>query len=231
MQEHILDNPVFNALSTLQAHLSIGDHLAKRYQPEIGPLTGLKDQSAAAYQSLAQFLAPNEPAVLVLQSDPTPPPNWQILKQKAIIHMLCQATIADLTPLAQCPAQPLTAADVPQMLELTALTNPGPFFRRTIELGDFIGIRENGRLLAMAGQRIAVPGFREVSAVCTHPDARGRGYAKALVAAIALKIRNQNETPFLTSYEDNYNAIRVYQSVGFALRRTLQLAIVLAPAS
>jgi len=115
------------------------------------------------------------------------------------------------------------------MLELTALTEPGPFRQRTSELGGFLGIRESGRLAAMAGERLALPGFREVSAVCTHPNFRGRGYAKALVAAMVRAIVDRGETPFLTSFAANTNAIRVYESVGFTLRRKLDVVIVLPP--
>ncbi len=124
---------------------------------------------------------------------------------------------------------PLGPADVPEMLALTALTEPGPFRERTCELGRFLGIRESGRLAALAGERLNLPGFTEVSAVCTHPDFRGRGYAKALVAAIADGIFERGDTPFLTSYAANVGAINVYESVGFTLRRTLGVVVAAAP--
>ena len=129
------------------------------------------------------------------------------------------------------PIQPLGDADVSEMLELTALTDPGPFRSRTIELGGFIGIREDGRLAAMAGRRLALPGFTEVSAVCTHPDFRGRGYAQALVSAVSRAIQEQGETPILHVYSSNSAAIRVYESLGFVLRRKLHVAVVMPPVS
>jgi predicted GNAT family acetyltransferase len=111
------------------------------------------------------------------------------------------------------------------MADLAALTEPGPFRTNTASLGGFLGIRVNGRLAAMAGQRLAPTGFAEISAVCTHPDFRSRGYAQALVAAVARAIHASGRIPFLTSVEGNSGAIRVYQQVGFSFRRKFQLAV------
>jgi predicted GNAT family acetyltransferase len=121
--------------------------------------------------------------------------------------------------------RPLTTADVPAMVELADLTEPGPFRERTIELGPFFGIFQSGRLLAMAGERTHLPQFVEVSAVCTHPDVRGRGYARMLIATVMDEIRRRGKTPYLHSFADNYGAIRVYESLGFKLRRNLELAV------
>ena len=113
----------------------------------------------------------------------------------------------------------------PAMIALAELTEPGPFRQRTIELGAFFGIFESGRLLAMAGQRLHLPDFVEVSAVCTHPDVRGRGYARMLIATVVDEIRERGKTAFLHSFSDNHSAIRVYESLGFTLRRSLHLAV------
>jgi predicted GNAT family acetyltransferase len=121
--------------------------------------------------------------------------------------------------------RPLTTQDVPAMVALAELTEPGPFRERTIELGAFYGIFENGRLLAMAGERTHLPDFVEVSAVCTHPDARGRGYARKLIATVMDEIHQRGKTPFLHSFADNDSAIRVYESLGFTERRTFELAV------
>ena len=118
----------------------------------------------------------------------------------------------------------LTPADVPAMVELAELTEPGPFRTRTPELGEFFGIFEGGRLLSMAGQRTRVPGFIEVSAVCTHPDARGRGYARAAMLQVMADIVGRGATPFLHAFADN-PAIRVYEALGFTHRRSLHLAV------
>jgi predicted GNAT family acetyltransferase len=119
----------------------------------------------------------------------------------------------------------LTAVDAPAMVELAQLTEPGPFQLRTIELGAFFGIFHGCSLMAMSGQRLSLPGFIEVSAVCTHPDARGRGYAPALMSTVMEDIRARGKTPILHSLSSNEPAIAVYRSLGFTLRRTFHLAI------
>jgi predicted GNAT family acetyltransferase len=119
----------------------------------------------------------------------------------------------------------LTAEEAPAMVELATLTEPGPFRLRTMELGTFYGIFEAGRLLAMAGKRMHLPGYVEVSAVCTHPDARGRGYARLLMSRVMEEIVRDGKTPFLHSFADNYGAIRVYESLGFTLRQRFELAV------
>jgi ribosomal protein S18 acetylase RimI-like enzyme len=224
MAKHVLDNVVWNALSTRQAQFAEGDELAKRFLCEIGPLAGLREQSHDAYRSLSQLLKPGEPVALFLDADPQLPQDWQMILHKPIVQMICLNP--PVAPQNQgIVFEPLGDADVPAMLELTALTEPGPFRQRTYELGGFLGIRQQGRLAAMAGQRLAPPGYTEVSAVCTHPDFRGRGYAQLLVAEVARRIQASGETPFLTAYEHNTGAIRVYQAVGFELRRTLHVVV------
>jgi predicted GNAT family acetyltransferase len=123
----------------------------------------------------------------------------------------------------------MTSEDFPEMVTLASLTEPGPFRDHTANLGGFVGIRVDGRLAAMAGQRLAPTGFAEVSAVCTHPDFRGRGYAQALVAAVTRNIHAEGRMPFLTSFESNTGAIRIYQQIGFVHRRTFQLAVLKPP--
>lgn len=119
----------------------------------------------------------------------------------------------------------LTNADAPEMQALAALTKPGPFLPRTHELGQFIGIRENGALVAMAGERMKLPGFTEVSAVCTHPDFRGRGMAGRLTRIVAARICARGETPFLHAFGGNANAIRLYESLGFELRSKMFITV------
>lgn len=226
MAKHVLDNPIWNALLTRQAQYAEGDELAKRFLPEIGPLAGLREQSPDAYRSLGQLLKPGEPVALFLDAEPQLPQDWQMILHKSIVQMVCtNPPVAPERSENDIPFEPLGAADIPAMLELTALTEPGPFRPRTCELGGFIGIRQQDRLAAMAGQRLAPPGYTEVSAVCTHPDFRGRGYAHLLVAEVVRRIQASGETPFLTAYEHNTGAIRVYQAVGFELRRTLHVAV------
>jgi predicted GNAT family acetyltransferase len=119
----------------------------------------------------------------------------------------------------------LSAADVPEMMALTALTKPGPFHKRTHELGTYLGIRREGKLVAMAGERLKVPGFTEVSAVCTHPEHTGHGYARILMLEVMERIRSRGETPFLHVREDNVRAIALYERLGFSRRVLLHFAV------
>jgi predicted GNAT family acetyltransferase len=222
-----LDNPIWHSLNTIHARFAEGGELARRFDPAIGPLAGMKEQSAEAYRALGDLLSPSESAVLFLDSEPELPPGWRMHMHLPLDQMVCEA--APKTPEGVFPFQTLTLADAPEMLELATLTEPGPFRTRTHELGAFLGIREAGRLAAMAGQRLALPGFTEVSAVCTHLGFRGRGYALALVAAVARDIHERGKIPILHVLPTNTAAIRVYQSAGFNLRRTLHLAVVFPP--
>jgi predicted GNAT family acetyltransferase len=130
-----------------------------------------------------------------------------------------QLVAQDLDATGDPEAVALGLADVPEMLELTGRTKPGPFVPRTVELGGYLGIRRAGRLVAMAGERMRPPGFAEISAVCTDEAWRGHGYAARLTRAVAAGIAARGETPFLHAAADNDNAIRLYKSLGFVHRR------------
>jgi predicted GNAT family acetyltransferase len=119
----------------------------------------------------------------------------------------------------------LGAADSAAMIELTFITRPGPFEKRTYELGTYLGIRCDGRLVARAGERLKVPGYTEVSAVCTHPDHTGRGYASILMNEVMGRIRDRREKAFLHVREDNVRAIQLYERLGFRLRTRVQRAV------
>ncbi len=166
-------------------------------------------------------------AVLFLERSIDVPGDWKLLRGGTIIQMVCPK-LPDQPPLDD-PIVPLPPADFPEMVALAKLTEPGPFREHTGKLGGFVGIRVDGRLAAIAGRRLDPAGFTEVSAVCTHPDFRGRGYAKALVAAVTCNILAEGRVPFLTSFENNTGAIRIYKQVGFVLRRSFQLAVVKPP--
>jgi predicted GNAT family acetyltransferase len=226
--EALLDNPIWSSLTTDHANLAIGIGIgggrARRYPTSIGPLAAFHEPTLEAYSDLATVIPDNDHAVLLLASTPNLPDGWQLLRGGLIVQMTCH-TIPDKAPLATV-LEPLGQADFPEMMALASLTEPGPFREHTGLLGGFIGIRVDGRLAAMAGRRLAPTGFAEVSAVCTHPDFRGRGYARSLVAEVARRIHADGCIPFLTSYESNTAAIKIYEEIGFSLRRQFELAVV-----
>jgi ribosomal protein S18 acetylase RimI-like enzyme len=223
----LLDNPIWSALTTEHASLALGGEDARRYPPEIGPLSGMPAQSKAGYRALHALVPPEDIAVLFLDETPCLPTGWTLVRGGSLAQM-----VAERPQLVEIPAQRgmelrrLTPADAPAMVALAKLTEPGPFRLRTLELGTFFGILDAGRLLAMAGKRLHIPGYVEVSGVCTHPDARGRGYARLLMSRVMEEIVREGKTPFLHSFASNYGAIRVYEGLGFTLRRTFELAVV-----
>jgi len=223
----MLDNPIWSALTTDQAHLAVGGDLARRFPEEIGPLSGMPAQSDAGDEALRPLAGPGGIVALFFREPPRPPAGWTLVRGGTLHQMVAGrphgATIA--AP-ANTELRKLTVDDAPAMVELATLTEPGPFRLRTMGLGTFYGIVEGGRLLAMAGKRMHLPGYVEVSGVCTHPDARGRGYARLLMSRVMEEIVNDGKTPFLHSFADNHGAIRVYESLGFTLRQRLELAVV-----
>ncbi len=224
---HPLDNPIWSALNTEQGRFSFGNSHARRFLTEIGPLSATCDQTTESYDALRRLLEPHEMVVVFLEGPIEPPAGWSSPRSGRIDQMILLSTSAsepDALP-PEATLRRLTPADIPAMLELTALTEPGPFRQRTMELGAFWGIFHEDRLVSMAGQRLHLPQFIEISAVCTHPDARGRGYANQLLATVRNAILRRCKTPFLHVLSENDSAIRVYNALGFALRRSLHFAV------
>jgi ribosomal protein S18 acetylase RimI-like enzyme len=225
--EALLDNPIWNALETRQAEFAERDGSARRYQAAIGPLGGIPNQSLQHYDELNRLVGPGGLVVLFLVDPPARPSGWSLVRGGELTQMVCStARNTERDKLGSgAILRTLGVADVSAMLELTTLTEPGPFRERTIELGNFYGIFEGDRLLAMAGQRMRVPGFVEVSAVCTHPDARGRGYAGILMREVMRDIFAEGATPFLHAFADN-PAVQLYEKLGFTHRRSFHLAVI-----
>jgi ribosomal protein S18 acetylase RimI-like enzyme len=218
----ILDSPIWNALSTRHASFAQGNGLAKSFIPDVGPLGAILEQSTSAYDALAGVVGPDGVVAMFLESEATPPPGWTSIHTDLLYQMIADGPmkLAD-----QIESRTLTSADVPQMVALAELTEPGPFRRRTSELGHFVGVFRGGQLAAMSGERLKLEGFTEVSAVCTHPDHRGHGYARALMSEGMRGIVSRNETPFLHVRTSNLNAISLYESLGFRIRRSLHLVV------
>lgn len=206
---------------------AIGEAKARRYPAPIGPLSGAPDQSQASYDALRKLAGVGGLLGLFLPDPPALPSGWSLFRGGPLTQMICRRPI--LTSTSALPSHTtmrrVEAADVSAMLELAKLTEPGPFRERTRELGNFYGIFREDRLLAMAGQRTRVPGFVEVSAVCTRPEARGRGYAGLLMSEVMRDIADEGRTPFLHAFADN-PATHLYEKLGFTHRRSFHLAVI-----
>jgi predicted GNAT family acetyltransferase len=218
MTAHILDHPIRNALATRHNHLSEGGPLARRYPPDISHFAAVTEDSDDALVALAA-LTPANGTAIVVQADRHPVPPGMVAESVfPVVQMLAQTVAA---PDEGIDCVELSDADAPEMLALATLTKPGPYLARTHAFGGYIGIRIEGRLAAMAGRRLHMPGLTEVSAVCTHPDFRGRGYAGHLTRVVAARIAAEGDQSFLHTYAGNTNAIRLYEGLGFVHRANL----------
>jgi ribosomal protein S18 acetylase RimI-like enzyme len=221
----VLDNAVWHSLAG--AHEQFGERvgLAARYHPEVSVFGGIADGGDDAWLDLQKLVGPSGVAVLFRAEVPPLPKAWTRLDGGRGHQMVLRA----LAPVDVPDHRELGIDDVGEMLALVELTRPGPFAVRTVELGGYVGVFDGSRLVAMAGQRLAPPGFREVSAVCTHPDFRGRGLAAGLTALVAQRILDRGERPFLHHAADNDAARRVYEAIGFEFRRQIVFEALGAP--
>jgi ribosomal protein S18 acetylase RimI-like enzyme len=222
---NVLDNPVWESLTTTHAHLAEGTGRGRRFPVDVSPFCAVADQSdPAAWHDLAAVTGPGV-EVLVPALAVDPPAGFGVRHFAGVQLVATDALRTGPSPVAV----ELGEDDVADVLDLVARTEPGPFGPRTRLLGRYLGIREDGRLLAMAGERLRPGGATEISAVCTDPAARGRGLATALVRAVAHGIRERGELPFLHAAAQNTRAIGLYESLGFRLRRTVDFATVRTP--
>ncbi len=192
-----------------------------RFAPEYGPFAAAADTSADSLTALIALVPAQGGLAIVETGELSPPPGMEA--RSAVCHQMIAEKLTPGEPTFSF--EPLTEADAAEMLALATLTRPGPFAARTNRLGDFIGVKQDGRLVAMAGERMKPEGFTEVSGVCTHPDFRGRGYAGGLMRIVAARILARGETPFLHVYATNTGAIALYESLGFALRRAVTITV------
>jgi predicted GNAT family acetyltransferase len=219
----MLDRPVWAALSTRHAHLSVGGALARRYAADVNVFASACDDTPAALDALRDLVHPGERMFLLQVPDIVVPPGLVPLKAAKGVQMVATRSVRAAGRIDDIVQ--LTDADAPEMLALATLTEPGPFLARTHTMGSFLGIRIGGRLAAMAGERMRFPGYTEVSGVCTHPDFRGQGLARRLSAAVAERIGSRGERPFLHAWKTNLPAISLYASLGFEIRAEVDVRV------
>jgi predicted GNAT family acetyltransferase len=225
MASHPLDNPVWGALTGPQAELGVVHGRFRRYRDGIGVFAAVEDP-ADGIEGLAEAMQAGTIHGVVAPHGLVVPSGTELVEASPVPQMVA----AVLRPAdSSVPIRTLGVDDVSAMLELTGLTHPGPFLPRTIEMGHYAGIFDGERLVSMAGERMRLAGFTEISAVCTHPDYQGRGYAKALVSAIGRDIVERGETPFLHVRASNSTAIAAYERLGFAIRREMIFTVVRRP--
>jgi predicted GNAT family acetyltransferase len=216
-----LDYPIWTALTTRQAHLGQGDALARRYHPDVAPFAALASETPAAYEALHQLMLPGE-QVALLSQDPVRPIDALQTTRVGDLHQMI-ATRHESGSVNDQEVIALSHADAKDMLDLVQKTKPGPFAKRTHEMGNYIGIRDQGRLIAMAGERMCIDGYVEISAVCVDDDWRGRGLAGRLVTLVRRQIEQRGQTAFLHVLSGNSSAIGLYERLGFEIRRTFHL--------
>lgn len=220
-----LDNPAWAALADAHRGFGAVHGLAARYAPDVSPMAAVAQRSARAYSDLAHLVCAGE-CVAVIDAGAPPARLWRLDAVVPLSQWICPGAVAPAASSVQWVE--LDSGHAEQMRSLAELTDPGPFERLTHALGDYIGVFEGGRLVAMAGERFCMTGFREVSAVCTHPDYAGRGYAQALVRELARRQQRRGCMPFLhvrTGSPCEAQARRVYANAGFAKRRDVAMAI------
>jgi ribosomal protein S18 acetylase RimI-like enzyme len=212
---HLLDNPVYHALCTGNKHLGYGSEQAKYFDEAVSPFAGFAEGYAQGFDELYHLLPPARSILYATPQQLENPPGWELRQAIEGLQLVFDAGTA-VVP--SYPLIPLQQAHIPEMIALARLTQPGPFSTRTIDFGRYYGIFANEQLVAMTGQRLHLPPFAEVSAVCTHPDHLGKGYAAALVQQVVGLILQDGETPFLHVRADNRRAIDLYERLGFSVR-------------
>ncbi len=217
-----LDRAIWSALTSRQVALGQGDRLARRYIPDVAPFAAVAEESEDAYRALKNLLQPGEQAAMTTL-EPIGEYDGLAVTRVGILHQMIsvrpETSVHDLSGVVR-----LNRADAQDMLDLTRKTKPGPFEKRTHEMGKYIGVRDGARLIAMAGERMHLDGYVEISAVCVDDDWRGKGLAGRLMNILRRDIEQRGETPFLHVYAHNAGAIGLYERLGFELRREFHLA-------
>ena len=223
MNLHELDNPNWHMLGYDLAEFATGTDLAKRCDPRLVPVAALADHSWAAFDDLAALVDPGETVFVLEAHPPQDIPGFEVSSSFSVDQRVCQQR----SPVSEHDVEilELSASDIPDIIQLIDLTEPGPFFPGLFARRHFIGIRQGGALVALAGERLLLPGYCEITAVCTHPDWRGHGYAGLLTLAVADGIWARGEIPFLHVVPHNAPAYRIYERLHFIKQRQITVLV------
>ena len=213
---HLLDNPVYNALLSGDAHLGRGSSTAKYFYEEVSPFAGFAEDDPHGFNELYNLLPAGRKILFATRKALKEVPGWQLTHKIIGLQFVFTGTNAAANTTNNSPELiPLESKHVEEMTTLARLTKPGPFDKRTIDFGHYYGIFDNNKLAAMTGQRLHVENYTEISAVCTYPDHLGKGYAAALIQHQLNLICDSGKIPFLHVREDNKRAIGLYLRLGF----------------
>jgi ribosomal protein S18 acetylase RimI-like enzyme len=216
---NLLKNPVYNALLTGDKHLSLGNEYVKYFDEEVSPFAGFDESNTNGFTELYDILYPGRKILYAVPTQIDQPAGWQFtheIKGLQFVYKGSNEIKKEFTGI-----MPLDSVYAEEMVQLAKLTKPGPFAKRTIEFGSYYGIFENEKLVAMTGQRLHVGNYTEISAVCTHPDHLGKGYAFKLMQHQLDIILQNDQRPFLHVREDNQRAIALYERLGFRISRPM----------
>ena len=213
VERDMLDRPIWHSLTGLQRDLSEGGELARRHHPHINLFGSARDDSEGALLALRDLYAPGQTLFILQIPEIKRPPGFELLKAGPGVQMMARSRVESIA--GPDEIRLLTDGDAPAMLALATLTEPGPFLSHTHTMGRFWGVFRDGHLAAMAGERMRLEGYTEVSGVCTHPEFQGQKLGARLSAHVARAIQARGETPFLHAWSTNTHAIKLYERLGF----------------
>ena len=216
-----LNHPVYAALTGAHSRFAQIRGRAVRYPADVAPFLAVPPDASVSDWIDAADRVPAGTYVGVQRSGPETPDGWSVARDFEVLQMV-EENVAELE---DPEAVALGPADVPEMLELVRHTDPGPFLERTIQLGNFVGIRQGGVLISMAGERMHFDGWREISAVCTDPGHRGRGLASRLIGTLVCGVHRRHERAFLNVLNTNTSATALYERLGFTIRTSRTLSV------
>lgn len=220
---HILNNPIWNALISGNSQFASGTESIKYFPEKMAPFVGLKHLNIQSTDLLYDVFPRENVAVIITADEVETSEKWEVIHEDILFQMTGEKLNFRETELEMVS---LNTADVPEMIALTKLTNPGPFSELTIEFGHYKGVMVDGKLVAMAGRRTHVNEYIEISAVCTHPGHLGKGYAGTLLLNVAQQIISDGCIPYLHVRQNNENAVKLYEKLGFSVRADMRVKVI-----